>query len=120
IIFAFGHFLRRERYAVVVVEIGASRRHPLETPAHALFELLEFGERGAGDSDEGYVAMFEMDGGAIEVIRPEGAVLASLLPFRREHEMVDGELAGSREQVGQRLLARGPVEHVRLGDPFPG
>lgn len=34
--------------------------------------------------------------------------------------MLDQELAAAGEQVGQRLLAGGTVEHVALVDPDPG
>lgn len=43
----------------------------------------------------------------------------SFAPVGREHEMVDGELASSTEQLAERLLAVGAVEDVLLVDLLP-
>jgi hypothetical protein len=58
--------------------------------------------------------MVQVDDDAIEVVDPEGAALAALVPARVEHEVVDDELVAALEEVGQRLLAPGPVEDVVL------
>src|ERR1700738_3442131 len=54
-----------------------------------------------------------------EIIAPERAALAAHLPAEAEHEMINDELAPPGEQVGERLLAVRPVEHVALLDPLP-
>src|SRR5579863_43398 len=64
--------------------------------------------------------MLQVNVDAVEVVGPERAALAPRLPGRIEHEMVDDELRFSREQVGQGLLAGGPVENVSLLHPLPG
>jgi hypothetical protein len=57
---------------------------------------------------------------AVEIVRPEGAVLAALLPIGAKHEVIDDELAAALEQLAQTLAAVGPVEDVLLLDPDPG
>src|SRR5262245_2166164 len=71
------------------------------------------------DGDEAHVAMREVDVDAVEVVGPEGAVLAAHLPIRGEHEVVDGELAPRAEEPGERFLPARPLERVRLVDLFP-
>src|SRR5712692_3035727 len=61
-----------------------------------------------------------MDEDAIDVIELERAADATLAPVRTEHEMLDDQLVASAEQVGQRLLAAGPVEDVILFHLYPG
>ena len=38
-----GHFIRRKRHVVVVVEVVSTRRDPIEAPAHAPLECLDLG-----------------------------------------------------------------------------
>src|SRR5579863_2883142 len=47
--FAFCHFLRCEGSAEVVVEVCPERRDPGKSPAHALLERLNFGQRSSGN-----------------------------------------------------------------------
>ena len=61
-----------------------------------------------------------MHGGAVEMIGEERAARAAFLPAGTEHEVIDEQLAAAAEQVGERLLAAGPVEHVALVDLNPG
>ena len=61
-----------------------------------------------------------MHGRTVEVVGEVGAALAALLPARREHEVVDDQLAAPGEQVGQGLPAVGAVEPVGLIDTLPG
>jgi hypothetical protein len=56
----------------------------------------------------------------VEVVGPERADATAGLVLRVEHEVVDEELAAAVEQLGQRLLAVGAVEHVFLLDALPG
>ena len=44
---ALVHLLRREAHAEIMVEVVAVRRHPIELPAHAPAEALDFGQRRA-------------------------------------------------------------------------
>src|SRR4029077_16037875 len=57
---------------------------------------------------------------AVEVVRPERAVRTSRLILRPEHEVVDDELTLTVEEVGKRLFAIRPFEHVLLPDCLPG
>jgi len=113
-------FLRSERGLIVVVEIVLPGGQPLEAPAHAALEGLELFERRAGDRYEAHVAVIEVDAETVEIVRPEGAVLAALVPVRGEHEVIDDELAPAVEKLGQSLPALRPVEDVLLVDLFPG
>ena len=61
-----------------------------------------------------------MHGRAVGVVGHVGAVLAALLPARREHEVLHQQLAAAVEQVGQRAPAHRRVERVGLVDPHPG
>src|SRR5260370_29100551 len=63
--------------------------------------------------------MIHVNDDVVEVVRPEGAVLASLFPLRRKHEVVDDELAPLAEEIGERLLAVRAVEDIRRGDLLP-
>ncbi len=57
---------------------------------------------------------------ALEAVGPERTALAALVPVGREHEMLHHELAAAFEQIGQRHLARRPVEHIGRVDLDPG
>ena len=65
------------------------------------------------------IALRQMNGGAVEMVGQERAARAALLPARTEHEVIDDQLAAAVEQVGQRLLATGSVEHIGLVDLDP-
>ena len=69
---------------------------------------------------EGDVALTEMGGDAVEVVGPERAALAADVPFGREHEVVDDELASIAEQLPQGLSPVRSVERVVLVDAYPG
>src|SRR5262249_44910758 len=111
--------LRRERDVIVKVELVAGRRHPCERPPHTLPEGLELAQRRARDRYEADVPRSEVHDAALEIVGPERTALAPLLPFRREHEMVDDQLRAPGEQVAERDLAVRSVEHVRLVDGYP-
>ena len=53
-------------------------------------------------------ALTQMGGDAVEVVGPERAALAADVPFGREHEVVDDELASIAEELRQRLGLFGP------------
>src|SRR5262245_27244597 len=57
---------------------------------------------------------------AVEVVGPERTVRAPRAPAGVVHEVVDDELAAAVEEVGQALLAAGPLEDVGLGHLLPG
>lgn len=104
----------------VIVEVAALRRDPVEGPAHAAFERLEFGEGGAGDGDHGDVVVGQVLVGAVDVVGEEGAALAAFCPAGAEHEVVDDQLAAAAEQVGEAQFAVGTLEAVGFVDFYPG
>ncbi len=53
-----------------------------------------------------------MHGGAVEVVRPERAARAALIPARVEHEVINDQLRTAREQVSQRPAAVGALKMV--------
>ena len=110
---------RRERDAVVEVEVGLGRGDPLEAPTHPFLVRRELGERSTGDGDEGDIPSIEVDDVRVEVVGPEGAALAADIVFGSEHEVVDDELALVLEELGERLLALRAFEDVVLLDPLP-
>src|SRR5258706_11270515 len=63
--------------------------------------------------------MVEVHDDVVEVVRPERAGRAALLPVGAEHEVIDDELALTREEIGERLLSLGAVEDILLLDFFP-
>ncbi|MCY1429694.1 hypothetical protein D9M71_456210 [compost metagenome] len=106
--------------AKVVVEIAAFGRHPVELPAHAPFERLEFGERCVGNRYHGHVMVGQVLVGAVDVIAQVRATGAALIPALGEHEVVDDQLAAPPEQVRQFQFAVGSLEVVVLVDFHPG
>src|SRR5579872_400859 len=112
-------FLRREVHAIVVLEIGAERRDPGESPAHALFERLNSRYGRARYYRKRYVAVREVDPWRIEVVGQERTALASFFPGRTEHEVIDDQLASSTEEFVKSQRAFGTFEHVILLDSFP-
>src|SRR5258708_20934649 len=103
----------------VKVEIAPKGRHPLEAPAHALFERLYFGERGARNGNQGRVAMVQVRVQSIEIVSPERAMRATFIPIRVKHEMVDDELAAALEELGQHLLAAWAGKRILLFNLLP-
>ena len=63
--------------------------------------------------------MGEMHINAFEVIRPEGAALASFVPAGIEHEMLNDELMSSRKETFERHRTTGAVEDIRFVDLRP-
>ena len=113
------HFLRGEGDVVVVVEVGAVGRDPLELPAHALLEGLDLGERRARDDDERDVVRVEVRQHAVDAVAEERAADAAFAPAGAEHEVVDDQLAAAVEEVGERLAAVRAVEDILLLDSLP-
>src|SRR5271166_2513931 len=64
--------------------------------------------------------MLEMLPRRVDVIGDERAARANMVGARRQHEMIDGELAAAAEQVTERACTLGPFEDVGLVDPDPG
>src|ERR1700730_8722258 len=118
--FALRQLLRRERHTVIVIEVIAEGRHPIEAPAHPLLECRELWVRRPGDRDEADVALVQMDQDRVEIIRPERAALAAFCPAGVEHEMIYDQLLLACEQLAQALLAVGSFENILLVDPHPG
>src|SRR5580692_114758 len=116
----FRYRVRRERDAEVVVEVRLARRIPGEGPAHPLLVGRKLGQRRPGDRREGRVPSPEVNGRAVEAVRPERAVRAPRVPVRREHEVVDDEPPAAVEQVTQGAFPGRAVEDVLLGHRLPG
>src|SRR5579872_4559904 len=64
--------------------------------------------------------MIEMDRDAIEVVCPEGARLASFLPIRAKHEVVDDQLGAPIEQIGKREPAVRSFKPIGFFHALPG
>jgi hypothetical protein len=80
----------------------------------------DLGVRRARNGDHHHVVIDEMDQRALHLVATERTANTALLPLRPEHEVLDDELAAAGEQVGERLLAIGPVEHIALVNLDPG
>src|SRR5262249_3201829 len=104
---------------VVEVEIAAVRRDPREAPAHALLVCADLAERRARHRGECHVTMLEMDRDTIEIVGPERAGRAALVPIWTEHEMINDQLGALLEEVDERYDSIWPLEPVRLLHPFP-
>jgi hypothetical protein len=63
---------------------------------------------------EGDVAVRQVDVDPVEIVGPERAARAPLARRGIEHEVVDDQLAAMLEQLGQRLLPRGPSKTYDL------
>ena len=117
---ASGELLRREGGLVVVVEIRAVGRHPIELPAHAVLEGFDLGQRRAGYSRERDITLRKMHQRSVSVVYVAGAAGTPFLPLGTEHEVVDDQLASAVEEVGERFLARGRIKDIVLLDLHPG
>ena len=89
----------------VAVEIVIAGRNPVELPAHALFERLDFGDWRVRDGGERHIALREVNECGVGVIHEKRTAGAAFLPVWAEHEVIDDELAPAVEQFGQRFLA---------------
>src|SRR5437764_2538751 len=56
----------------------------------------------------------------IEMIGDKGAPFAHVIGTRRQHEVIERELAATLEQIRKRAFSLGCYEHVRLIDFDPG
>src|SRR2546427_5497016 len=110
----------RERHAIVAVEVVPVGGDPLEAPTHPLPERSELRVGRPRDREERHVAVREVHERPVDVIREERAAPAAFLPLRREHEVVDDELAPAVEEVGERLLTVRPVEDIARLHADPG
>ena len=109
--------LLRERHAEIVVEVAAVRGDPGEGPAHALPDLLDPLERRARDRGKCQVGLLEVLPRRIDMIGDEGAARAEVIGARRQHEVIDGELAAAPEQIGERALALAALRTHRPSRP---
>ncbi len=64
--------------------------------------------------------MLEMLPRRVDMVGDERAAAAHMVRARRQHEVIDGELAAAAEQVAERALALGPFEDIGLLDLDPG
>src|SRR5262245_8528679 len=96
------------------------RGDPGKGPAHTLPDPLDLVERCARDCDEGEIGMLEMLSRRVDVIGDEGAALAQPGGVRRQHEMIDGELAAVAKQICECAGTRESFELVSLVDLHPG
>ncbi len=111
---AGGDVLGRERHAEIEIEVAALRGDPGECPAHPFLDLLDPPKRHARDRGERQVGMLEMLPRRVDMIGDERAAAAHMVRARRQHEMIDGELAAAVEQVAERAFTVGPFEDIRL------
>src|SRR5258707_8169990 len=107
-------FLRVKGGLIVKVEIALERGDPLEVPSHALFEQLDLGKRGPRNGHKAHITMREVNAAPVERVGPERAVRTPFVILGWEHKVIDDELAPLFEELGQRLLAVGSIEDVRL------
>src|SRR5258708_25405654 len=98
-------FLGCKGNVVIVVELVPERGYPLEGPTHPLAEGFELLKRCPGDRCQGHVSILEMDGDAVEIVRPERAALARLLPARTEHDVIDDGLGSPLATIYSALRA---------------
>src|SRR2546428_998155 len=63
--------------------------------------------------------MRQMPVGPVKMIGQIRTALATLVPVRAKHEMVDDELVTVLEKISQRFFPGRPVEHIFLVDLDP-
>jgi hypothetical protein len=114
-----GDFGFGERHPEVVVEVLIRGRDPLETPAHPRLVGQELAEGRTGNGDDAHVVPREMRLGSVDVLGLEGTAGAGRVPLRRVHEVVDDELAGAIEKLGEAAGAPRGVEAIILLDLHP-
>src|SRR5882724_896376 len=102
---------RREGDVEIKIEICLERGEPLKPPTHALLERRGFFPRRAGNDGERRVALSDVKVPAVEMVGPKEAMLATFLPARPEHEVIDDQLALAAEQLAERLS---PEKSLRL------
>src|SRR5262245_61959856 len=121
---ALGALLFGEGGAEVVVEVGAERRNPRESPSHLSPVVLELRQWGYRRTNEGNVAAVQMRDDAVEVIGDQGAPSASLAlvgepESAAEHEVIDEKLRAPLEEIRERRAPCVGLESIRLIDPHP-
>src|SRR5215472_17878633 len=84
-----------KRHVIIVVEVAAERRHPIEAPTHPLLKYRQLRDWRPRDRDQDDIALVQMDQHPVEVIGPERAARARFLPARIKHQMVDDQLLSS-------------------------
>src|SRR5690242_13969229 len=96
------------------------RGEPLEAPAHTLFEGLDLLKRSPRNSHKAYIALRQVNTGAVERVGPERAVWTPFLVIGIEHKVIDDELAVFAKEIGKRFFAARSVEDVPLLHLLPG
>src|SRR6266516_801223 len=94
-------------------------RDPFEAPGHAFPKPFDLGQRRARDNYKGHVAMRKVPVGAVKMVRQVRAALATLIPPRTQHEMIDDQLTATAEKIGQRFFTSRSVENVFFIDLNP-
>src|ERR1700749_290864 len=105
---------------IVEVEIAAKLRDPLKLPAHGPLEGFDLAYWSARNHHQRRVAIGEVHGGAVKMIRPERTAWAALFPPRTQHEVIHEELPAAAEKIGQRYLSPCRIECIWLLYLFPG
>src|SRR5207248_1238421 len=118
----FDHTRDRLRGFVLVVAAHPGLRPPFLVAA--LGNEVEVVVGGVQQIDAACVRRVRVEDGAVgrrvEVVGPERTALAALVIVRREHEVVDDELAASVEELWERLAPVGTDEDILLLDALPG
>ena len=103
---------------VVLVEIRAAARNPIELPSHSLFEGLNLGRGRSRNRHERNVALRKVHQGSVGVIMLNEQ--AALFPIRTEHGVIHDQLASaSEEDIGESFVAAGRIENRVLLDFDP-
>src|SRR5260370_27655882 len=79
-----------------------------------MFEWLDLGKRGSRNGHKAHITMREVNAAPVERVGPERAVRTPFVILRWEHKVINDELTPLFEELGQRLLAVGSIEDVRL------
>src|ERR1700722_467503 len=107
--------------AAIHAEVGVEiieGRIPRHRPAHALFEFLDIGDRGARHKRKRSIAGMQM-GEMADLIGEQAATRARMFIGRLQHVMIDDDLAAAVEQFGEAEPTAWRIENVILVDPFP-
>jgi hypothetical protein len=104
---------------VVVVEVAAVGRDPIERPAHPLLESFDFGHGRSRDGCKGNVTLRKVHQCSVGVIHVERTTGAAFFPLGAKHEVIDDVLASSVEEISESFLAARGIEDIILFDFDP-
>jgi hypothetical protein len=116
---AGGDVLLLERHAEIEVEVAVVRGDPRKGPSQNPLDLLDPLDRRARDRGKRQVGVPKVLLRSIDMIGDEGASFAHVIGPRRQHEVLDRELAAALEQICKRAFSFGSFERVGLLDPDP-